>query len=46
MTNILLSHAIEPTTRAFLEGINRSPPLYTLSVEEARKVFLIYKHLT
>ncbi|MGB8310620.1 MAG: alpha/beta hydrolase [Halobacteriota archaeon] len=39
MTDIPLSYAIEPTTRAFLEEINRTPPLYTLSVEEARKAF-------
>jgi acetyl esterase len=39
MTDITLSYAIEPTTRAFLEEINRNPPLYTLSVEEARKAF-------
>ena len=39
MTQIPLSYAIEPTTRAFLEEFNRAPPLYTLSVEEARKAF-------
>jgi acetyl esterase len=39
MTDIPLSYAIEPTTRAFLKETNRSPPLYTLSVEEARKAF-------
>jgi acetyl esterase len=39
MSDIPLSYAIEPTTRAFLEEINHTPPLYTLSVEEARKAF-------
>ncbi|HXY87454.1 MAG TPA: alpha/beta hydrolase [Candidatus Acidoferrales bacterium] len=38
MTNTPLSYSIEPTTRAFLEEINPAPPIYTLSVEEARKV--------
>jgi acetyl esterase/lipase len=35
-----LSHAIEPTTRAFLDTLNAQggPQLYELSVEEARKV--------
>ena len=35
-----LSHAIEPTTRAFLEALNArgGPQLYELSVEEARNV--------
>ena len=37
MTDTSLSYAIEPTTRAFLEEINPAPPIYTLSVEEARK---------
>ncbi len=37
MTDAPLSYAIEPTTRAFLEETNRAPPIYTLSVEEARK---------
>jgi acetyl esterase len=35
-----LSHAIEPTTRAFLDALNArgGPQLYELSVEEARNV--------
>ncbi|MBZ5553447.1 MAG: alpha/beta hydrolase [Acidobacteriia bacterium] len=35
-----LSHAIEPTTRLFLDSLNAKggPQLYELSVEEARKV--------
>ena len=39
MNQILLSYAIEPTTRAFLEEFNRAPLPYTLSVEEACKAF-------
>lgn len=39
MTDTPLSYVIEPTTRTFLEEINRAPPFYTLSVEEARKAF-------
>ncbi len=31
--------AIEPTTRVFLEEVNRNPPLYTLSIGDARKTF-------
>lgn len=36
-----LSTGIEPETRKFLDGVNSSgaPPIYTLSVDEARKVF-------